>query len=280
MGHIDALRILILVLIYYVVHFKNLVPQNDIQRILASWGHPNTSTAAQAQYPTSFSRDITPIPCHSHNDYWRRVPLYTALAAGCISIEADVWYTPTDLLVGHKASSLTQARTLQTLYIDPLLSILSHQNPLSTPLQTATDSSTLNGIFDTSPTTSLILLIDIKTDPLKTLPAVIAALEPLRAHDGYLTHFNGSSLISGPLTIVATGETPFDMLVSNNSTYRDIFFDAPLDTFWPASSSLSNTADQYTPENSYYASTNFEATIGKLYHGIMSPSQVELVRGQ
>jgi hypothetical protein len=32
-----------------------------------------------------------PVGCHSHNDYWRRVPLYSALQAGCIGVEADVW---------------------------------------------------------------------------------------------------------------------------------------------------------------------------------------------
>ena len=33
---------------------------------------------------------------HSHNDYWRDTPLYTALANGVQSIEADVWLNPKD----------------------------------------------------------------------------------------------------------------------------------------------------------------------------------------
>ena len=33
---------------------------------------------------------------HSHNDYWRDVPLYSALANGVRSIEADVWLNPKD----------------------------------------------------------------------------------------------------------------------------------------------------------------------------------------
>lgn len=35
-------------------------------------------------------------------------------------------------------------------------------------------------------------------------------------------------MVEGPITIVATGNAPFDLLLQN-STYRDVFFDAPLD---------------------------------------------------
>ena len=30
-------------------------------------------------------------PFHSHNDYWRDLPFYSALRAGAVSVEADVW---------------------------------------------------------------------------------------------------------------------------------------------------------------------------------------------
>lgn len=33
---------------------------------------------------------------HSHNDYWRDTPVYTALSHGVLSIEADVWLNPKD----------------------------------------------------------------------------------------------------------------------------------------------------------------------------------------
>ena len=38
----------------------------------------------------AFIRNATPVPVHSHNDYKRRIPVFEALASGCISIEADV----------------------------------------------------------------------------------------------------------------------------------------------------------------------------------------------
>ena len=251
-----------------------MLPRNDIQRIVSSWGQANSITGPQAQYPTDFSRDIHPIPCHSHNDYWRRVPLFDALYAGCVSVEADVWFSPTDLLIGHKAGDLTQSRTLKSLYIDPIVSILSHQNSGSSPL--GVNTTVKHGVFDTNSSTPLVLLIDIQTDGAKTFLAVQQALEPLRTR-GWLTHFNGSAVVDGLVTVVGTGETPFD-LITANTTYRDIFYDAPLEDLW--GENVSNGSSRYTSENSYYASTNFEAAVGKPWHGILTPKQVEMVRGQ
>ncbi|KAG8526910.1 uncharacterized protein KY384_008339 [Bacidia gigantensis] len=258
------------------IHLKSQIPHNDIQRVIASWGRPDTITANQSHYPTDFSRDIHPIPCHSHNDYDRRVPLYDALAAGCLSVEADVWYSPRDLLVGHSLNSLTQSRTLQSMYIDPLISILSHQNP-KTIDGVETNTSSLHGIFDESPSTPLILLIDVKTDGAKTFPFVANALEPFRSR-GWLTHYNGSAVIPGLITVVGTGNTPFNLLTAN-TTYRDIFFDAPLADLW-GEDAPADASHLYDATNSYYASTDFDKAVGKLWHGMLAPLQVERIRGQ
>ena len=71
-----------------------------------------------------------PYNANAHNDYWHRVPLYKGLAAGCTSTEADIWVTnytdgSHDPLVGHSSKVLTPARTLRSLYLDPLREILS-----------------------------------------------------------------------------------------------------------------------------------------------------------
>ncbi|KAL9010763.1 MAG: hypothetical protein Q9173_004342, partial [Seirophora scorigena] len=67
-------------------------PKNGVELIASRWGLPSSSTQqAMTTWPTDFSRDVQPIACHSHNDYWRRVPLYDALAAGCTGVEADIW---------------------------------------------------------------------------------------------------------------------------------------------------------------------------------------------
>lgn len=98
------------------------VHANGLQRIRDSWKMPSDSITALFPWPKDFSQGITPVQCHSHNDYWRNVPLFDALAAGCVGVEADVWLdkTSNNLLVGHRASSLSADRTLQSAYIEPL----------------------------------------------------------------------------------------------------------------------------------------------------------------
>ncbi|KAL8696887.1 MAG: hypothetical protein Q9224_002568, partial [Gallowayella concinna] len=238
-------------------------PVNGIQMITSRWGLPSPSTQkALTTWPTDFSRDITPIPCHSHNDYWRRVPLYDALAAGCTGVEADVWLDPAlkdDLYVGHTRKSLTPARTLKSLYIDPLLTILNNQNSnnnnnSSSDSSIAEEDTLSGGVFDTSPSTSLTLLIDLKTASASTFPIVLAALQPLLQKNYLTTWTEAKGLIRGPITVVGTGLTDFlpAILSPENSNPRIIFFDAPLQTF--SSLQLNSDENDYNTNNSYYAS--------------------------
>ena len=152
--------------------------------------------------------------------------------------------------------------TLQTMYIDPISDILTHQNEQA--------SDTPRGVFDDDPSQSLVLMIDIKTDGSSTFEAVQSALEPLRSK-GWLTYFNGTAITPGPLIIVGSGDTPFDDLKSND-TYRDIFFDAPLNKL------SDEDADQYTTENSYYASANFQDAVAEWWIG--TSDQVKTVHDQ
>lgn len=278
-------------LIYYIIHLRSLIPPTDIQKTIASWGLSNYPTQPTAKLPPDFSRDIIPIPCHSHNDYSRHVPLYDALAAGCTSVEADVWLSGDNLFVGHTQKSLTKDRTLESLYIDPIISILDNQNtPSQVNLTTQTSPSSapsgtvnLNGVFEIQPNKTLVLLIDMKTDGDSTFLAVLDHLEPFRSR-GWLTHFDGSKVIPGLITVVGTGNTPFDLLVAN-TTYRDIFYDAPLEELWgddPTITEFDTLLDgmKYTAENSYYASVSFQTEIGKLWHGMLTPQQVLKIKGQ
>ena len=234
-----------------------------MKNTVASWSNVDSPDDG-AYYPRGLGRDVAPIPCHSHNDYLREVPLYEALAVGCSGVEADVWLTDNDLLVGHTKDSITPDRSLHSLYIEPLVSIITHQNQLNSSSQGA-----VKGIFETSPDTSLTLLIDIKSSGTDTLPIILQHLEPLRSQS-WLTHFDGTKVVPGPITVVGTGNTPFDLLVSNK-TYRDMFFDAPLDQL---------DDSKYDSTNSYYASVPFDKAIGKVSHGTLSAQQVDTVGTQ
>ncbi|KAL9113107.1 MAG: hypothetical protein Q9227_002719 [Pyrenula ochraceoflavens] len=275
---------------------------DDLDFVLDHWGKPSRPSEGFVHWPTDLTRDTEPIACHSHNDYWRRVPLYEALKAGCIGVEADVWLFEDELYVGHTTSSLTPQRTLRNLYIDPLLDILQKQNPITKFHPDPEDRP--QGVFDTNPDQTLVLLIDFKTTGRALWPHVYSQLEPLRTK-GYLSYFNGTAVVEGPITVVATGNAPFDLLTAN-TTHRDIFFDAPLDEMAePFQIALQKPSQQsrdsrirkkgtdqgqgktgvpetaeYSPANSYYASVSFKKSIGFPWRSRLSQTQLKLIREQ
>ncbi|KAF8624494.1 hypothetical protein AX17_007122 [Amanita inopinata Kibby_2008] len=208
------------------------------------------SNSPLLKYPTQYTQGIVPKYIHSHNDYWREVPLLTAISNGVASVEADLWLVNGQLYVGHERQALTPARTFDSLYIQPLLKNLQKQNPQD---QFTMNTTTKNGVFDTSPGTTLQLLVDMKTDGTEMLPFVISSLKPLR-DNGYLTTFENGTLIQGAVTVVGTGNTPLDGIKSLQK--RDVFFDAPL-------TNLTNTTGTtFGPELSPVASTDYETAVG------------------
>ena len=286
---------------------------DDLDDEFDGWKPTGRLSRELGHWPTDFSADIQPVSCHSHNDYWRQEPLFSALKAGCTGVEADVWLYDQDLYVGHSTASLTPERTLRSLYINPLIKILEQQNPL-TPFHPSLDNPR-NGVFDTEPTQTLVLLIDFKNEGQAIWPHVSRQLEPLRQKK-YLTYFNGSSVVEGPITVVVTGNAPFSAVVANPH-YRDIFFDAPLDLMekladkasptespmshaLPLEDKVSGVRDArsnenkgqgrsgsaplnpaiYSPANSYYASVSFKRAIGRPWRGRLSRGQIDTIRKQ
>jgi hypothetical protein len=143
------------------------------------------------------------VPCHAHNDYWHRVPLYEGLAAGCSSTEADIWLGSLpngdpEPFVGHSSKSLTQSRTLKNLYLDPLKDIITHQQ---TDSLADANISSLIGVFSMSPNT-FVLLLDFKTNGYDTWPSVLAQLDELRSNNWLTTWTPTKGLIKRPITIL------------------------------------------------------------------------------
>ncbi|KAF1847194.1 uncharacterized protein K460DRAFT_392616 [Cucurbitaria berberidis CBS 394.84] len=301
---------LLLVIFFGLVHILNVflgfIPifWDDPSALSRDWPIHGKHGSDATSNLLDITRDVTPIPCHSHNDYWRRVPLYDALHWGCTGVEADVWIYDEELYVGHSANSLTHGRTFRSMYVDPLVKMLDHKNELG---EIGTTSKTKNGIFDTATAQTLVLLVDFKNDGHTIFPVVARHLTALR-EKGYLTYYDGTSTIEGPITVVATGNAPFD-LITANSTYRDIFFDAPLDSLYDDSVASSNDSagqsessndsisseittrggqgtvgttpsSHFDSTNSYYASVNFGKSIGWLWFGHISEVQLDLISGQ
>lgn len=229
----------------------------------------------------AFLRNVIPVPCHSHNDYWRRTPLYAALGSGCISIEADVWLFDDNLFVGHDIGSLTSDVTLESVYLEPLERVLRVMNANSQVGNVSTGGK--QGVFSVKPDQTLVLLVDLKTSGQETYAKLDKQLQGLRDAE-WLTHWNGTHRVERPITIVASGNAPFEVIAANDN-YRDIFFDAPLTALAsdgdPAASTPApgSHADEgnsahlgpkflrykYNPSNSWYASSNF-----KIGGGILS----------
>lgn len=230
---------------------------NDPYDLRFGPGIDRNSPSIWDSHRQSFIHNALPVPVHSHNDYFRRIPLFEALASGCISVEADVHLRNSDLLVGHTARSLQPGSTLRSMYLEPLQRMLEAQNA------NVTDGA-WRGLFDRAPHQTLVLLVDVKTAGPETFAELHAQLQPLRNRD-YLTYWNGTERVVRALTIVASGNAPFQSVTALNTTHRDIFWDAQLERLISIDDNFD--ADPvvygYNRSNSYFASTEFKHA--KLY---------------
>lgn len=211
-----------------------------------------TSPAIWDDMRQDFIHNAHLVPVHSHNDENRRIPLFEALGSGCVSVEADVHFEKGDLLVGHSAHSLRKEASLRALYLNPLQRMLARQNTLTSPDETP------RGIFTREPSRSVVLLVDQKSAGPETFGELYRQLQPLRDLD-YLTYWNGTDRVTRPLTIVATGNTPFESVLALPNDHRDIFWDAHLERLPSVLDDF--TVDppvfKYNKSNSHYASTQY-----------------------
>jgi len=142
-------------------------------------------------------KKYTVADAHAHNDYMHPVPFYTAWNAGFGSIEADVFPINGVLLVSHNKQAIQPQRTLESLYLGPLLRELKK-----------------NGSRKAN------LLIDIKENYKESLRLLVKELEPLRK---YLFTYKDKAK---PITILISGERPPPGEYKNYPNY--IFFDDDL----------------------------------------------------
>lgn len=243
---------------------------NDNQ-LLPDWGLPGHPGAGLVHYPTDATRDVLPIPVHSHSDYWRSRPLCDALSWGCMSVEADVWHFPGDseLYVGHKTRSLTKDRTFRRMYVDPIVELLDVMNEAAGVGDAGDYNTTRRGVFDRDPAQTLVLMVDLKTAGADTVDAVSTELAALRSKE-YLSHWDGSQLQIRAVTVVASGNTPFDQIIAAGQ-HRDIFIDAPLEDL---------STKSYNASNSYYASVSFKKAVGHVWNGQLSSEQMRTIQNQ
>jgi len=136
---------------------------------------------------------------HSHNDYENPIPFFTAYEAGFGSIEADIFLVGGQLFVAHDTVELKTRRTLRQYYLDPLIKAVQKNNG-----HAFADSGAI-----------LQMLIDIKTDSIHTLNALIEILRQIP-----------SLSKNNTIKWVITGNRPSPWLFSHYPAF--IFFDGVL----------------------------------------------------
>ncbi|HRX12940.1 MAG TPA: phosphatidylinositol-specific phospholipase C/glycerophosphodiester phosphodiesterase family protein [Draconibacterium sp.] len=139
------------------------------------------------------------LPAHSHNDYEHEHPLFDALECNFKSIEADVYSVGDSLFVAHDSEDIKPGRTLRQLYLEPLKKRIVQNN----------GSVYGNG-------EEVILFIDIKDDGLKTYQLLHKILEEYKQ---YLTAFENGVKKPGKITVVVSGNRPFEFMKSQKMRY-------------------------------------------------------------
>jgi hypothetical protein len=131
--------------------------------------------AAQAAQPVVLAR------AYSHNDYEQPRALLDALDRGFFGVEADVHLRGTELFVAHTGGGVKPGRTLEALYLDPLLARVKAGG---------------GRVYPGGPK-GFLLLIDFKSDGEETYAALRERLAPYRS---MLTRFRDGKTEPGAVT--------------------------------------------------------------------------------
>ena len=147
--------------------------------VLAARGHAQTVTLPKA---------------HAHNDYEHPRPLFDALDQGFCSVEADIYLVDGRLLVAHDRPKVRPDRTLEALYLDPLLARVKAHGGRVHP--------------GGPPVT---LLVDIKADAEATYARLKEVLAPYRT---MLTVFRPDRTETNAVTIILSGDRPWKTMAA------------------------------------------------------------------
>lgn len=159
------------------------------------------STATAAQAKPIRGAEVEPLAqAHAHNDYEHARPLYDALDHGFTSVEADVWLVDGELLVAHDLEDVDPARTLESLYLDPLVTrARSHGGDVYTDA---------DGVFQ--------LLIDVKSEATPTYRAIHAEL---REHRRIMTSYTQAGTRPDAVTAVISGNRDLAFMQAQRKRY-------------------------------------------------------------
>ncbi|MEI7031181.1 phosphatidylinositol-specific phospholipase C/glycerophosphodiester phosphodiesterase family protein [Streptomyces pratensis] len=216
----------------------------------AALAAPVGSASASAPSPAK-ARPRGPRPlrqAHAHNDYLHPRPLLDALDHGFTSVEADVFLVDGELLVAHEPASLDPARTLASLYLEPLAALVRAGRGSVLPHRHG----------------SLQLLIDIKADGVAAYREVH---RQLWAHRRILTRYHHGRVHPGAVTPVISGDRAARAPMEAQRT-RYAFYDGRLDDLGTAAES------SFAP----LVSANWTHTFGWRGAGPIPPAERDRLR--
>lgn len=149
--------------------------------------------------------DQAPVPlvrAHAHNDYNHDRPLLDALDHGFCSIEVDVFEVEGRLLVAHNLKDVDPERTIQSLYLDPLLERVRRNG---------------GRVYPNGP--EVILLVDFKSGGEKTYSVL---REVLAGYTEMLTVFTAGKKEIGAVTVIVSGSRPVETMSAENTRYAAV----------------------------------------------------------
>jgi hypothetical protein len=157
----------------------------------------------------STAEEVTPRPrAHAHNDYYHKRPLLDALSHGFCSVEADIYLVDGKLLVAHSRLELNPDKTLEKLYLDPLLKRVRTYSKVE---------SKKPSVYPGGP--PFTLLIDFKTNGAE----IYARLQEILPHyREMLTRVENGTLSAGAVTIVISGDRPKQQIADSSTRYVGI----------------------------------------------------------
>jgi len=151
--------------------------------------------SVKAQYST--------LNAHSHNDYQQSVPFFLAYNSHFGSIEADIWAVDGDLFVAHNRSEIKPDRSLDALYILPIVKLFRKNGGKA---------------WSDNPST-FQLLVELKTAVEPTLSLLVEKLKK------YPDVFD-SNVNKNAIRVTITGNLPEPKQFSNYPLF--IFYDGNL----------------------------------------------------
>jgi hypothetical protein len=144
---------------------------------------------------------------YAHNDYWHKRPLLDALDNGFTYVEADVFLRNNQLIVAHILPCFKKKRTLEALYLKPLLNYVQ-----------CNDRDNKEKKINNCP---LTLMIDIKSDASKTYTALLSLLDKYKS---ILSGYEDGNTTLRNVTIVITGHKPYQLIKCKDR--RLVFIDS------------------------------------------------------